>query len=127
MTFRSLGNPSFLVVTMFGVFAAMAGGLGNALGTYMGLYFWKFSPQQLSTLVRPPACRVYRAPLSPWLSSRFGKKRAGIWLAFIWVLPTRASGPEAVRVASADGSTALLALFFGSALISTTLFICAIV
>jgi Na+/melibiose symporter-like transporter len=129
MTFRSLGNPSFLVVTMFGVFAAMAGGLGNALGTYMGLYFWKFSPQQLSTLVFGLLLAVFIAlPLSPWLSSRFGKKRAGIWLAFIWVF---ANGVLPVLKLSGllppDGSTALLALFFGSALISTTLFICAIV
>ncbi len=129
IAWRSVTNPSFLLVTLCSIFVSMAGGLGNNLNTYFGLYFWKFSPQQLSVLVVGVLFAAAIAlPLSPVLSRRFGKKRAGITLGIAWlfvndILPVM----KLLGVLPPGGSTALLVLFFVSSLVGTALLLCAAV
>src|SRR5512143_3822127 len=48
--YESLSHRSLLMVTLASLFGGMALGLGSALNTYFGTYFWRFTPQQLSVL-----------------------------------------------------------------------------
>lgn len=128
-TVDALTNRTFLVVTISGFFSAMNAGIGNNLGTYLGLYFWRFTPQQLSVLVVAGLlATIISLPLSPYLSRRFGKKRAGIFLAVVWLLLNNIV--PAMKLAGwlpPDGSAALLVIFFVNTLITATLIICCVI
>jgi len=128
-TFEALTNPAFLTVTVAGFFSAMNAGIGNNLGTYLGLYFWRFTPQQLSVLVVAGLLSTIIAlPLSPYLSRRFGKKRAGIFLAVVWLLLNNIVPVMKLQgLLPPDGSTALLVIFFVNTLVTATLIICCVI
>src|SRR3569832_1187300 len=128
-TMEALTTRAFLVVTISAFFSSMNAGIGNNLGTYLGLYFWRFTPQQLSVLVVAGLlATIIALPQSPYLSRRYGKKRAGISLAIVWLLLNNIV--PVMKLAGwlpPDGSAALLVIFFTNTLITATLIICCVI
>jgi Na+/melibiose symporter-like transporter len=77
--FQSLHNRHFAALFLYGVTVGIAGGLGTALYLYNTTYFFGFTGAQIATtgvfvLISPLV--AYWA--TPYLGSRFGKKRAAI-------------------------------------------------
>jgi Na+/melibiose symporter-like transporter len=73
---HSLSNGSFVSVTVSAIFGGVAGGLVTALGTYINIYFWKFTPQQLAFLGAAAAlATILAVVLAPPVTAIFGKKR----------------------------------------------------
>jgi Na+/melibiose symporter-like transporter len=128
-SFRSLSNPSFILVTVSGLFSAMATGVNNSIGSYLGIYFWKFSSAQLSVLGFAAVIASFIAPpLSPWASRRFGKKRAGIALAVLWLFFFQ-SPPllKLLGLMPPEGSAALLTVLFFTTVIGWSLILAALI
>ena len=72
----SLSNGSFVSVTVAAIFGGVAGGLVTALGTYINVYFWKFTAQQLAVIGGAAALAIVLAVvLAPPIPAMFGKKR----------------------------------------------------
>jgi Na+/melibiose symporter-like transporter len=113
-SFRSLVNPSFILVTIAGLFSAMATGIGASIGSYLGVYSWKFDSAQLSLLgVAALVAAFIAPPISPWISRRFGKKRGGIGLAILWLIVAQAAPVlKLLGFLPPEGSNALLAILF---------------
>ncbi|HEX2593644.1 MAG TPA: MFS transporter [Rhizomicrobium sp.] len=128
-TYEALTNKSFLLVTIAAIFASVASGVNNSLGTYFGVYFWKFTPPQLSALVTGGLlATVFALPLSPFLSRRYGKKKAGIALvAASLVIGNITPIMKLLYLLPPDGSNALLAIFFITTLLGTTCIIAGVV
>jgi len=128
-SFQSLANPAFVLVTISGVFSAMATGIGANLASYYGIYFWKFSSAQLSLLAIAALLASFIAPpLSPWLSRRFGKKQAGISLAILWLIVAQ-SAPvlKLVGFLPPEGSNALLAVLFTTTTVGWSLILASLI
>ncbi|WP_439813687.1 MFS transporter [Zavarzinia sp. CC-PAN008] len=121
-TLETVTNKSFLVVTISAMFSAMAGGLNNSLGTYFGTYFWQFTPQQLASMgLIYIVAAVLSFFVAPALSVRFGKKHAGITLAFLSLFVNNT--PIVLKLMGVlDGMSqeALLAFFIGFSVIGLT-------
>lgn len=128
-TFRSLTNPSFVLVTISAVFSAMASGIGTALSTYFGIYFWQFSSKQLSLLGFAAVIASFIAPpLSPWISRRFGKKGGGIALAAAWLIIAQAAPVlKLLGFLPPAGSNALLAILFCTTVAGWALILAALI
>lgn len=128
-SFRSLSNPSFVLVTISGVFSGMAGGVGVALATYFNVYFWKFTSEQLRWLVLAVTfAGIIASVVSPYLSRRFGKKQSGIALAVVWLFTANlAQILKLVGLLPPDGSNALLIVVFCTTLVAWTLLIAVLI
>ncbi len=121
--FRSVMNPSFLLVTVSGIFSGMAAGVAAALATFVGIYFWRFSSNQLALLgLAAVIAAPIAAGLSPFLSRRFGKKRAGIAAAALWMVVSQFSPiMKLLGFLPPAGSNALLAVVFTTTVIGWSL------
>jgi Na+/melibiose symporter-like transporter len=124
-TWEALTNRSFLIVTIAAVFGNIAVGIANNLNTYFGIYFWKFTPAQISSLVAGGLLASFFAlPLAPVLSQRYGKKSTGIGLLLAsLVVNNITSVMKLMGLLPPDGSAALLTIFFTTSLIGTTMVI----
>jgi glycoside/pentoside/hexuronide:cation symporter, GPH family len=112
--FQSLSNRSLLAVTLASLFGGMALGLGSALNTYFGTYFWRFTPQQLSVLgIAALIAAVLAVPLAG-LASRVLDKRMGyVATAFASLFVNNITMTlKLLGKLPPDGSNALLAIFF---------------
>ena len=76
---ETLGNHSFLVLFVAGIFAATAAGLTAALNIYFNTYFWGLSAGQISMLTAAVFISAFVGLLvTPVLSARLGKKKAAL-------------------------------------------------
>ncbi|MCC6920518.1 MAG: MFS transporter [Alphaproteobacteria bacterium] len=88
----ALSNRSFVIITLVGLFAAIAQGTSFSLAIYFSTYFWALSPEATSILTADAyvasAIALFAAP---YLARRSGKKIAGSLLlatsVFIGFLP----------------------------------------
>ncbi|HEY1706982.1 MAG TPA: MFS transporter [Rhizomicrobium sp.] len=128
-SFRSLTNPSFVLVTVSGLFSAMATGIGASINSYLGVYFWKFSSAQLSLLGFAALVAAFIAPpISPWISRRFGKKRGGIALAAAWLIVAQAAPVlKLMGFLPPEGSNALLGVLFFTTVLGWSLILAALI
>ena len=76
---ETLGNHSFLVLFVAGIFAATAAGLTSALNIYFNTYFWGLDATQISLLTAAVFISAFVGLLvTPAVSARLGKKKAAI-------------------------------------------------
>ena len=127
--YATLSNRNFLNVTIASLFSAMAAGLATGLTTYFGIYFWKFSSQQLAVVGAAGAlAAVLGLILAPLISARFGKRPTAISLAITSVLVGNITMVlKLLGMLPPDGSNALLAVFFASTVISASVVIAALI
>lgn len=121
--FATLANPSFLWLTVSGVFFSVATGLVFALNVYFQTYLWELSALQISyfTLLGFLAAALAFVFALP-ISRRYGKKSSAIVL-FVLALAVGAA-PLAFRLANlfpANGDPILLPLLLIFATLSLTL------
>lgn len=88
----ALSNRSFVIITLVGLFAAIAQGTAFSLAFYFSTYFWQLSPEGTAILTADAYISSAIALVAaPYLAKRSGKKIAGsILLAtsvFIGFLP----------------------------------------
>jgi glycoside/pentoside/hexuronide:cation symporter, GPH family len=112
--YESLSHRSLLMVTLASLFSGVALGLGSALNTYFGTYFWKFSPQQLSVIgfgfLLAAALAV---PLASAVSRRLDKRRGYVATAFFSLFVNNiAMTLKYFGLLPPDGSLTLLGIFF---------------
>ncbi len=114
--YESLSHRSLLMVTLASLFGGMALGLGSVLNTYFGTYFWRFTPQQLSVIAAAALlAAIIAVPLAPFASRLFDKKRAYIVTAVASLFVNNiAMTLKLLGLLPADGSTALLLIFFST-------------
>jgi len=121
--FESLSHRSLLMVTLASLFSGVALGLGSALNTYFGTYFWRFSPQQLSVIgfgfLLAAALAV---PLASAVSRRLDKRRGYVATAFASLFVNNiAMTLKYFGLLPPDGSLALLGIFFATITIGLAL------
>jgi Na+/melibiose symporter-like transporter len=121
--YESLSHRSLLMVTLASLFSGVALGLGSALNTYFGTYFWKFSPQQLSVIgfgfLLAAAIAV---PLASAVSRRLDKRRGYVATAFASLFVNNiAMTMKYFGLLPPDGSFALLGIFFATITIGLAL------
>jgi Na+/melibiose symporter-like transporter len=76
------GNPSYLMLVLAALFAAVAGGFNEVVGLYMNTFFWEFSAAQIGVIVAGlPIGVVLAFVLTRPLTERFDKKTAALGLA----------------------------------------------
>jgi len=123
---ESLSHRSLLMVTLASLFGGMALGLGSALNTYFGTYFWRFTPQQLSVLGAGfLLAAVIAVPLAPIVSARFDKRRGYVVTAFASLFVNNITMTlKYFGLMPPDGSAALLLIFFSTITIGLALAIC---
>jgi GPH family glycoside/pentoside/hexuronide:cation symporter len=115
---ETLSNWNFGVAVVAGIFSGMALGLMTGLYIYFATYFWELPSSDLllltmATLVASPVAAV----LAPWLSKRWGKKRACMTLFFAAVAVN--ASPIAARlmgVMPANGTDLLVGLLLADRL-----------
>jgi GPH family glycoside/pentoside/hexuronide:cation symporter len=114
--YESLSHRSLLMVTLASLFGGMALGLGSALNTYFGTYFWKFTPQQLSVLGAGfLLAAVIAVPLAPIVSAKLDKRRGYVATAFASLFVNNITMTlKLFGLMPPDGSTALLLVFFST-------------
>jgi len=79
--FQSLKNPNFLAIMVSAMFSGMAAGLSGGLGMYFNIYFWELKAEQISILILAGvASAILGVFLAPFVSQRWGKKRAMLTL-----------------------------------------------
>ena len=84
---QTLKNRAFLIITMVGLFAAIAQGAAFSLAFYFSTYFWQLSP--LGTAILTADAYIASAMAlfaAPYLSKKSGKKLAGTVLLATSVL-----------------------------------------
>jgi GPH family glycoside/pentoside/hexuronide:cation symporter len=121
--YESLSHRSLLMVTLASLFSGVALGLGSALNTYFGTYFWKFTPQQLSVIgfgfLFAAALAV---PLASAVSRWLDKRRGYVATAFTSLFVNNiAMTLKYFGLLPPDGSFALLGIFFGTITIGLSL------
>ena len=121
--YESLSHRSLLMVTLASLFSGVALGLGSALNTYFGTYFWKFSPQQLSVIgfgfLFAAALAV---PLASAVSRWLDKRRGYVATAFASLFVNNiAMTLKYFGLLPPDGSLALLGIFFATITIGLSL------
>ncbi len=118
-----LRNPSYRMLVLGALFAAVAAGFNDVIGLYMNTYFWGFSTAQIAVLVYALAIAVILAfALARPLTARFDKKRTVLGLATAGCL----IGPlpvflRFVGVMPENGAPALLPIMFVHALCMVTI------
>ncbi len=124
---QSISNRSFLMVTLSGLFGGIAAGLSNSLNTYLGTYFWKFTPQQLSTLgVAILLATVIAFAIAGPITRRFDKRNGFIVAAFGSLFVNNITmALKLLGWMPPDGSVALLGIWFVTVTIGGALAICA--
>lgn len=112
--YESLSHRSLLMVTLASLFGGMALGLGSALNTYFGTYFWRFTPQQLSVLGAGFLLAAALAvPLAPIVSAKLDKRRGYVATAFASLFVNNITMTlKLFGLMPPDGSAALLLVFF---------------
>jgi GPH family glycoside/pentoside/hexuronide:cation symporter len=120
---QSLSHRSLIMVTISGLFGGMATGMGNALNTYFGTYFWHFTAAQLSVIGLAALLGTFAAVVvSPMVSVRFGKKRGFIVSAFASLFVNNITMTlKLLDLLPPAGSNALLLIFFVSTTIGLSL------
>lgn len=84
---ETVTQRSFLIIAAAGVFLAMGAGLGAGLNTYILIYFWRFTAQEIAPLVLGTAIgAVFAFAVSPWATARFGKRNGGLSFAVLSAL-----------------------------------------
>lgn len=85
--FATFSHHSFLMIMLAGVVGGIAIGVASALNLYWATYLWDLTPRQITILLLDnffaAAIAIY---VAPYLSKRFGKKQAKIWLLISAVL-----------------------------------------
>lgn len=124
--YESLSHRSLLMVTLASLFGGMALGLGSALNTYFGTYFWRFTPQQLSVIGAGfLLAAVIAVPLAPIVSARLDKRRGYVVTAFAGLFVNNiAMTLKYFGFLPPDGSSALLLIFFSTITVGLALAIC---
>lgn len=120
---ETLSNWNFGVAVVAGVFSGMSMGLMSGLYIYFATYFWELPSSDLllltfATLVASPLAAI----LAPWLSKRWGKKRACMSLFFAAVAFNAA--PIAARLAGvmpANGTDLLVGILLADRLVTGVL------
>jgi len=118
-----LRNPSYRMLVLGALFAAVAAGFNDVIGLYMNTYFWGFSTAQIAVLVYALAIAVILAfVLARPLTHRFEKKRTVLGLAAFGML----LGPlpvflRFVGLMPQNGEPLLLAVMFVHALCMVTI------
>jgi GPH family glycoside/pentoside/hexuronide:cation symporter len=75
---QTLSNRNFVMITLVGLFAAIAQGISFTLGGYIATYFWGLSNTWTGILITDAYISSSLALIAaPMLSKRSGKKRAG--------------------------------------------------
>ena len=112
--YESLSHRSLLMVTLASLFGGMALGLGSALNTYFGTYFWRFTPQQLSVLGAGFLLAAALAvPLAPIVSAKLDKRRGYVATAFASLFVNNITMTlKLFGLMPPDGSATLLLVFF---------------
>jgi Na+/melibiose symporter-like transporter len=115
-TYESLSHRSLLMVTLASLFSGMALGLGSVLNTYFGTYFWRFTPQQLTTLgVAALLAAMIAVVLAPIASRYLDKRKGYIVTAFISLFVNNiAMTLKYFDLLPPSGSSALLLIFFST-------------
>jgi Na+/melibiose symporter-like transporter len=89
---QTLSNRSFVIITVVGLFAAIAQGISFSLAFYFSTYFWQLSPAATAILTADAyISSAIALAAAPYLSRKAGKKAAGSILllasVFIGFLP----------------------------------------
>jgi Na+/melibiose symporter-like transporter len=75
---QTLSNRNFVIITLVGLFAAVAQGISFSLGAYISTYFWGLSSFWTGILVMDSyVSSAVALVAAPMLSKRSGKKAAG--------------------------------------------------
>jgi len=121
--YESLSHRSLLMVTLASLFSGVALGLGTALNTYFGTYFWKFTPQQLSVLgIGFIFAAGLAVPLASAVSVRLDKRRGYVATAFASLFVNNITMTlKYFGLLPPDGSLALLGIFFATITIGLAL------
>ena len=94
---QTFSHRSFLALLAFGVLKYASVGMTSALSIYFGTYLWGFSSAQLAILTLDSlAGAALGLFFAPWVSRKFGKRNAALWLSIIAVL--LASLPYILRI-----------------------------
>ncbi len=74
----TLSNRSFVIITLVGLFAAIAQGTAFSLAFYFSTYFWQLSPEGTAILTADAyISSAVALAAAPYLAKRSGKKIAG--------------------------------------------------
>jgi Na+/melibiose symporter-like transporter len=124
---EALGNYSYLMLVWASLFLAVAAGFQDAMGLYMGTYFWELTTRQLSLLVYAyMIATLIASVLARPLTQRFDKKKTVVGLALFAILV----GPLPVffrllGLMPANGTPLLLSILFANVLIIVSVVITA--
>ena len=110
----TLGNRSFLALTISGIVGAISMGLRQGLDFYISAYFFELTPAQMSYLAAATLFAAFAGVgLAPAISRPFGKKQAMIGVFFLSLFASVA--PIAMRLIGLlppNGTGALFAIVF---------------
>ena len=85
----TMAHPSFLVILVASIFNAMAIGLGFAINLYFQTFFWELPADQIANFTFSSlAAALFAFAAAPWISKRFGKKRAAMTLILVSLVLT---------------------------------------
>jgi Na+/melibiose symporter-like transporter len=119
----TLGNRSFLALTISGIVGAVSIGLRQGLDFYVSAYFFELTPAQMSYLAAAALFAAFAGVgLAPAISKRFGKKLSMIGVFFASLFASVA--PIAMRligILPSNGTGALFAIVFVFYFIAATL------
>ncbi len=88
----ALSNKAFVVISLVGLFAAIAQGVAFSLAFYFSTYFWELSPAGTAIITADAyIASAVALGAAPYLSKRYGKKNVGTVLlgtaVFIGFIP----------------------------------------
>lgn len=120
---ETVTQRSFLIVAAAGVFLAMGAGLGAGLNTYIFIYFWRFTAQEIAPFVLGGVIGAFLAfAITPWATAKLGKRNGGLLFASLSAFVGTA--PLALRLAGlfpAPGEPILMPILFCVGTISSAL------
>jgi len=119
----TLSNRSFLALTISGIVGAISAGLTQGLDFYVSVYFWEFTPAQMSYFaVGGMVAAFVGVGLAPAISKRFGKKPAmiGVFFASLFTGITPIS-MRLLGILPPNGAPGIFPMILFSSFISATL------
>ena len=121
----ALSSRSSVMILMTAMLFSLALGLLGGISPYVYGYFFGLTPQQISILYSAAFLSAFAAlACTPWLSRRYEKRQAFIWITVAAVLATPSAALlQLLGLLPSSSSQWLIPLLFGLGAIATTFMI----